>query len=222
MSRMEEYDLRFKTPFSWLLAGGSGSGKTTKTLSFLRFRKELTDSPYCENVVYYYNQWQEQFSQLEPGIVTKWVQGLPTLDQIVEDTELYKEKGGSIIVLDDFAHLIRKDLVELFTVYAHHGNCSILLLTQNLFDKNPIFRQISLNCQYISIFKNPRDSLQISAFARQVNPTNSKFVVESYRHATKRPYSYLFFDNHQKTPDNLRIRSRILPHEQPMVVYTEK
>ena len=218
---MEEYDLRLKTPFSWLLAGGSGSGKTTKTLAFLNSHKLITDNPNCENIVYYYNQWQEQFDRVQPGTVSKWVQGLPTLEQITEDTSAHK-KTGSIIVLDDFAHLMTKDIVELFTVYAHHGNCSVLLLTQNLFDKNPIFRQISLNCQYISIFKNPRDSLQISSFARQVNPTKPKFIVDCYRHATKKPYSYLFFDNHQKTDDRLRVRSRILPHEHPMWVYLEK
>ena len=39
MLGMASYDVRFKFPFAWLLAGGSGCGKTTKVLNFLRNHK---------------------------------------------------------------------------------------------------------------------------------------------------------------------------------------
>ena len=214
-------DLRLKTPFSWLMAGGSGCGKTTKCVNFLKNHAAITDGGKCDNIIYFYNQWQPSYDELDSVINITWIEGAPTMDQIRELTMPHKDRG-SIVVIDDFMTSLDKSLMELFTVYAHHGNCSTLFLSQNLFDKNPHFRTVSLNSTYISIFKNPRDKLQISAFARQINPTNSKFVIESYLAATKAAYSYLFFDNHQKTDDNFRLRSRILPHERPMIIWMPK
>lgn len=216
------FDMRLRFPFSWLVTGGSGSGKTTMVLNFLRSHKLLTTNPLCENVIYCYNEWQTGFDVLvQEEIVTEWIKGLPTISELKDKIEPHRDTG-SILVIDDFGQHLNATYVELFTVLSHHANCSVILLTQNLFDKNPIFRQISLNSTYISIFKNPRDSQQIAAFARQIKPTNHKFVVDSFIEATKVPYSYLFFDNHQETPDALRIRSRILPGQAPMTVWTVK
>ena len=218
----EKMDLRFKAPFSWLLAGGSGCGKTTKCVNFLKSHDKLIDTGKCDNIIYFYNQWQPSYDELESSMDIQWIEGVPTMNRIRELTLSHKNSGGSIVIIDDFMSSLDKSLIELFTVYAHHGNCSTIFLSQNLFDKNPHFRTVSLNSTYISIFKNPRDKLQISAFARQINPTNSKFVIDSYQAATAAAYSYLFFDNHQKTDDNFRLRSRILPHEQPMIIWMPK
>lgn len=222
MLGMASYDVRFKFPFAWLLAGGSGCGKTTKVLNFLRNHKDLTDNPDCENVVYFYNQWQSQFDNVGEDVVNCWIEGLPTHDRVAEVTESFKDRGGSIVIIDDFAHALNEEIERLFTVFSHHGNCALIFLSQNLFDKNKHFRTVSLNSQYITAFKNPRDRQQIAALARQLRPDNSKFIVDSYHKATQAPFSYLFFDNHQRTPEEIRIRSRILPHESPMLVWQEK
>lgn len=216
------YDMRFKFPFTWLVCGGSGSGKTTHVLNFLTQKRDLINVASDPKVIYYYNHWQPAFTEFEKrGIVDSWVSGVPSLADVTERITPYTDRG-SIVVIDDFAHKLSSDVIELFTVLSHHAKCAVVLLSQNLFDKNPIFRQISLNSTYISVFKNPRDALQISSFARQVNPKNSQFIVESYYAATKKPYSYLFFDHHQQTCDQLRIRSRILPHEAPMTIWVPK
>lgn len=214
------FDLRMRFPFSWLICGGSGCGKTTMTLNFLRSFREMTDNPNCKHVVYCYNEWQDAYEIMsQEGIVTEWVQGLMPMTDIKEKIVEYKNDGGCVLVIDDFGHLLTNAYGELFTVLSHHNNCSILLLTQNLFDKNPVFRTISLNATYISVFKNPRDSQQIVSFAKQIKPGHKKFIVDSFREATKTPYSYLFFDTHQKTLEQLRIRSCILPREAPMCAW---
>lgn len=216
------HDMRLKFPFTWLVCGGSGCGKTTHILNFLSNKLKLIDSSTDPMIVYYYNQWQPAFSEFEKrSIVNSWVSGAPSLSDITERITPYISRG-SIVVIDDFAHKLTSDIIELFTVVSHHSNCGVILLSQNLFDKNPIFRQLSLNSTYISVFKNPRDAQQISAFARQLRPQNFKFIVDSYHEATKKPYTYLFFDNHQRTFDMLRIRSNILPHESPMTVWIPK
>ena len=211
-------DLRFKFPFAWLIAGGSGSGKTTHVVNFLKDHKNLTTNSKCDNVIYFCNQWQDIFNDPKSIGVNKIIQGLPTLQDIKGYTNAHYE-NGSIIIIDDFAHDITSDIVELFTVYRHHGNCSVILLSQNLFDQNKNFRPVSLNSQYITVFKNPRDKAQIHHFAKQFHPENPSYIVKSFEAATRAPYSYVLFDNHQTTPDHLRMRSRIFSHQQPMQVW---
>lgn len=219
---METYDLRLKFPFTWLVTGGSGSGKTTKVTNFLLSHKNITNNPNCSNVIYCYNEWQNGFNLLqEKNVVTDWHQGLPDMQTIKEKIEPHIS-DGSILVIDDFGQHLNATYVDLFTVLSHHNNCSVILLTQNLFAKNPIFRTISLNCKYISVFKNPRDNSQIASFARQVSPNKYKAVIDSFHKATVKPYSYIFFDFHQETPTELRVRSRILPHELPMICWIPK
>lgn len=216
-------DCRLKFPFSWLVVGSSGSGKTTHVMNFLRFHKNLTSNPQCNNIIYYYNEWQDLFNTIKnENIITKWKKGLPSLDMVKAEVIEHVSSGGSIIVIDDFAHLINQDILEMFTVLSHHMNCCVILLSQFLFSKNPVHRLISLNATYISVFKNPRDSQQIASLARQLRPNDSKFIIDSYIEATKKPYSYLFFDNHQQTDDKVRIRSRILPTEAPMIAWVSK
>ena len=71
------------------------------------------------------------------------------------------------------------------------------------------------------VFKNPRDSLGISTLARQMYPNNTNFLVQSFQNATKNPYSYLLLDLHQRTPENMRLRTNILPG-QKQIVYVKR
>ena len=218
------YDLRFKTPSSFILAGASQCGKTSLTLNIIRHAAELFEDPRCaQNVVYFYNQWQNSYEGVKKeGIIHKWINELPTADKIEDETLSYKDRGGSIIVIDDFANQIGKDIAQVFTVLSHHMRAVIIFLTQNLFSKNPVYRDISLNATYILLFKNPRDSSQISHFARQFAPGKTNYIIDSFREATKRPYSYMLFDHHQGTPEILRVRSSCLPHELPMKIWLPK
>lgn len=217
------FDITFKFPFSWLICGGSGSGKTTHVLNFLEFKNELMSNSKCKNVLYFYNQWQSSFDTFsQKNIVTEWVQGMPEINDIKMKI-IDKQETGTIIVIDDFFHQLNQDILELFTVMSHHGNISVILLAQSLFGsgKNNLFRTISLNSTYISVFKNPRDNQQIAALARQLRPQNWRWIVDAYYEATKRPHSYIFIDNHQKTCEEIRIRSRMLPNEGLPIVWNE-
>jgi hypothetical protein len=69
--------------------------------------------------------------------------------------------------------------------------------------------------------KNDRDRMQVSSLGRQVCPNNSNFIVKSYITATIRPYDYLLLDFRVDTPNKLRVRSHIFPHQFPMKVYVE-
>ena len=96
---------------------------------------------------------------------------------------------------------------------AHHYNLSVVLCVQNLFYQNGIFRTLSLNSGYLVPFKNPRDTKQINFMAYSSYAKNPKLVIEAFKDATKFPYTYLLMDFTQKTPDFLRLRSNIFPHD---------
>jgi len=81
---------------------------------------------------------------------------------------------------------------------------------------------MSLNSQYIVLMKNDRDKQQISILSRQISPNNSKYIIEAYQEATKDPYDYLLLDFAPETNNTIRLRSKIFPHQFPMVTYLER
>ena len=63
-----------------------------------------------------------------------------------------------LLVLDDMmgGNAIQS-IVDWFTRKAHHRNTSVIYITQNIFDRAPQNRTISLNVHYLVLFKNPCD-----------------------------------------------------------------
>lgn len=219
------FDLRFRNPSTFFLAGVSGSGKTHFVYQILSYGKLLFTNPSCiNNALLFYSEWQDIYDKmLNEKLISECIADPPTTDLIKEKLSVFKDRGGSIVILDDLQHKLNQDIVDLFTVLSSHLNITVFILVQNLFPKERFFRDLSLNCKYVVIFKNPRDPSQVSHFARQVRPRNSKFVLQVVEEATKLPHSYILFDFHQDTPVFLSIRSNILPEEQgPISVWIEK
>ena len=98
-------------------------------------------------------------------------------------------------------------VTDLFTKKSHHSNTSVIYLVQNLFSRNKESRTISLNTQYMVVFKNPRDASQITNLAKQMYPGRVKFIQEAFADATSTPYGYLLVDLKQDTPEDLRLRT---------------
>lgn len=104
---------------------------------------------------------------------------------------------------------------------SHHNNISVIYLVQNLFHKSKEQRTISLNAHYIILFKNPRDMNQITHLAKQMYPGKNKFLQESFRDATSKPFGYLVIDLKQTTPEELRVRTDVF-REDTTLVYLQK
>ena len=109
-----------------------------------------------------------------------------------------------------------KDFSQLFT-RGTHDNMSVIFLSQNLF--HPKQRNISLNSDYMIIFKNVRDKSQFTNLAKQFMPNDVKFLKWAFEDATRVPHSYLFLDMKPDTDEKLRIRSNILSNQLPKFVY---
>ena len=128
---------------------------------------------------------------------------------------------GSLCIFDDVMNEVSSNatISKLFTRGRSHLGCSLVLTLQNIFPKESQSRTISINAQYQVLFRNPRDSLQISILARQLCPLNSKSFLEIYKRATHRAYGYLFCCFTQSCPDEIRYHTDVLPNEYPSIVY---
>lgn len=190
--------LRFYHPFSAIICGSSGSGKTRLTHDIIKAIDEMV-IPSPKRVVWVYQHWQTLYQ----GLIGKvhFVDQIPELDELQD----------SLLVLDDMMSEHEDIVAKIFTRLRHHANLSVIYIIQNLFYKSKLQRTISLNSQYIILFKNPRDLSQINNLARQMFPGQGGYLVDAYKKATEDRYSYLAIDLRQETPDNLRLQSKILP-----------
>ncbi|HKX45761.1 MAG TPA: hypothetical protein VJP77_03600, partial [Planctomycetota bacterium] len=100
---------------------------------------------------------------------------------------------------------------KLFTRGSHHWNFSVILITQNIYDKN--LRLLRLNSHYLVLLKNPQGQDQIRTLSHQMYPSKRNFFLESFADATVKHFSYLFIDVHPSTSDNQRLSTNIFPGE---------
>lgn len=203
-------DVRWKHPWAALVAGPSSSGKTTFVKKFLRYLHLLSDMEFSE-IIFYFSEWQPTYKELAETKKIDFREGVP------RGSDFENSDQPRLVIIDDLMTEIDKNVVNVFTRASHHRNLSVFFLTQNLFHKGQ--RDISLNSNYIVIFKNPRDNAQILHFARQIYPENPLFVREAFHDATEKPHGYLLIDLKQNTPENYRLRTNIFPDDGHPMVY---
>ena len=187
-----------------LVSRPSRSGKTTFVSSLLKRRKTIYNKP-GGNIYWLYKVQNDDFVQ-NLTTTAHFYNEMVTMNWLKE----HELPPNSTIVIDDMASGATEDTAQLFSVGSHHYNVNIIFLCQNLFSKYRYFRDISLNSTYVVLFKNVKDKLQITNFAKQFAPGRNKAFVEIFVKATKNPYTYLLLDNHQKTVDEHRILSYYL------------
>lgn len=204
-------DPRWKHPFTSIIAGPTGCGKTQFVITFLNNLSEMTD-PTPEKIIYSYGEWQQEFRNLPSNV--ELTEGIPDLCEY-SNTSL-------LLIIDDQMHDVNDRILSLFTKGSHHRNISVMYIVQNLFDQNAKHRTISLNAHYLVVFKNPRDASQIVHLAKQMYPGQTKYAQEAFALATRYPHGYLLVDLKQQTPEHLRLRGHIFPGENKEVYVAKK
>ncbi|KAL9962026.1 hypothetical protein ACROYT_G031085 [Oculina patagonica] len=119
-------------PFTCMVAGMTGSGKTLWVKSLLQ-QAHKTIHPPPERIVWCYSQWQPAYSELlmtMPGI--EFSKGIP---EILEQDYFFDVNKRNLIVIDDQMIEAGSDnrVVNLFTKGLHHRNLSVIYIVQNLF-----------------------------------------------------------------------------------------
>jgi len=207
-------DTRWKHPWTSMVCGPTGCGKTFFVKRFFRNMDAMSDTKF-DRILFYYSEWQSSYT--EYGNNVEFHEGLPRNDDYVNDPR------PKLIVIDDLMREASDNaVIDLFTKGSHHKNLSVIFITQNLFHQGRGMRDISLNANYIVVFKNPRDRAQIQHLARQVYPENIKFLWEVYNDATSIAHGYLLLDLKQSTPENCRLRAHIFPDDKYQYVYVPR
>lgn len=198
-------DVRLKWPFRMLVAGSSGSGKSTLMLRLVANAEEcMTRSPKL--IVVFYSHMQDTYEAIKKSspCPVRFVKGGPDED--------FTSQPGTLLLVDDLQTTHSAVMSEWFTRKSHHSDTSVAYLVQNIFDKSPHHRTISLNATYILLFKNPRDKSQITHLDKQVFPGGGGLLTKAYRLATEdSPHSYLLIDFNQSTGEEFRIRNTLFP-----------
>ena len=195
------------------VSGKSQSGKSFLVCCMLCHLEELF-TPIPSKIIYCYGIYQKELDELARDLPNKELIGFPNnLYELIEGHDSF------LIVLDDLMLQSSNDqhISDLFTRGSHHHGISMLYLTQNLFPPGKLSQTICLNSYYMVIFRNPRNSLGISTLAKQMFPKYTNYLMEVFDDATSKPYGYLMIDRHQLTPENMRLRTNILPGERQIV-----
>jgi len=174
-----------------------GSGKTQFVMHLVDSADAMIEPTPCK-IVYYFAEYQPLFEHYEDRI--EFRHGMPKVD-----------------VIDRLTDTLDQRLTRMFTRGLHHRNVLVIFMVQNFFNKYRHMRTISLNAQYIVLFKNPRDSSQFVHLAKKLYPHNSRFEHEAYVDATKRPYGYILLD----LRSDQRLRTNIFPGK-CQIVYVPK
>ena len=202
-------DFRLQCNKVMTVSGPSHAGKTAFTLQLLSKRYEMFKE-HINRVIWCYGIYQPLLMQELQRYSFIQHAGIISPDKL---------QRNDVVVLDDLLKESKdsKEVTDMFTRVAHHKNCFIVYITQNLFPPGKESRTRNLNTHYYVIFKNPRDKSQFEILARQVLPRGSKALIDIFQAATEKPHGYLFIDFTQECPEEFRFRTDIL--QKPMIIF---
>ena len=154
---METFDVRLKTPFTLILAGASGCGKTTWLERFLKEFKTVTDgASKFQTLLWFSGTKQPALFQRVRASFAGTVRFFDSIDKEVYE-QVEKQGRNSTIVIDDLMQETSgmAGVGKLFTKGRSHLNCNVILLWQNVFPNGSEARNLSINAHHMVLFKNP-------------------------------------------------------------------
>ena len=216
MEQIQEIDvdknLLLKHPFTMMVAGSTGSGKTRLVREILNSYDKITSHNSHVTVAWHYGVFQDMYRKPieNPAVRVRYMSGFP------EGAD-----ACDVLVLDDLQSTAGNDsrLSDLFTRYSHHKNLTVIFVVQNLFLQSKSMRNVALNSHYLLLLSSRRDRNQISRLASQLYPGETAFFTSAYKSALSREYGYLLVDISPTTKEEFRLRTNILPEEYPIIIF---
>lgn len=162
--------IKFLANHNTIIFGQTRAGKTHFLLEVLR-KKLITPFP---KVIYYMYGVEQDFMKSHPEIT--FIAGL-------DFTEV-KTEQPSILIIDDLALDLDREVAKTFIMGSHHRNISLFYITQNLFINSDVYRTISANCHYYVLFYNQRNFGQIHCLATQIfHGKDRARIINAYKYA---------------------------------------
>jgi len=202
-------------PFSMLISGRSGSGKTNVLINLLS-RKEFYGHYFHYTIVFSptAGEGDDMYDNLKlPKENIKNEFSEEDLNEIIKHRKELIEKKGidwvaknsrMLIILDDVIantqFLNSQDALKLFALLRHYL-CSVIVLTQS-YRKIP--RSLRLNVNGTIIF--PATQSEIEILLDEITPPNMKKreFEQCINHCTQEQYSFLYINNHAERDKRIR------------------
>ena len=180
--------LKLITPFSLVLAGPSGSGKS-KFLFELLDNLDSCTKPKIEKVIFIYGVYQDLYKNYPNIHFTDNLQYMKVRPQ-----------ENTLLILDDCMSQVKDSalLEQLFT-RGRHENISVILVLQSMFYKGSVLKTVRDNASYMAITNHIQDQTRLYTFSSQLELKNSAYFIDSYEDAMKTRFNYLFIDLHPKS-----------------------
>ena len=176
--------------FRMLICGNSGSGKT-----YLLYHMLIKPLLYFDEIyLYARNLEQDKYQKLiqkmrELSSKVRYEILHVSNDEITPVTEMDYEDNQKLVIFDDYVcDKNQKKLIDYF-LQGRHKNCSVIYLSQSFY-KTP--KDIRLNCSHYCLYEFPL-SREAKRIADELGVDK-----ETYKEATKKPYSFLYIDKAKK------------------------
>jgi len=192
--RDKNYSKHMVEPCSHILCiGPTGSGKTNSLINFIYLKNNAFD-----RIIIFTGSGTEN----EP--LYKFLKDkIPETEFFSDVNELpdvkdFAEDGESLVVIDDFINMTKKELKKIcdLLVSGRKKGISCFLMAQNF---TSVPKIISRNCSYILLYKM-NDNFTIKHILKNFNKfdiPNDKFL-DTYKKATDKPLDFLMVDMKNK------------------------
>ena len=204
-----------KFPFSLMLSGSSGSGKTNLLIKILT--KKALYSNYFHYIMVYSptaGKYDDSYKELnlppenfiENFSPESLEQLIASRKQLIDDKgiEWVAKNSRVLVILDDVianrAFLESQTALTLFALLRHYL-CSVVVMMQS-YTKLP--RALRVNCNAVAVF--PSTQSEVEVLLNEITPSGIKKrdfekVIE---YATNDPYSFLWINRHAKRGEQIR------------------
>ena len=150
-------DLKFKHPFTCIISGHSGSGKSSFCVPLLQHLDALCSERDFESGVIWFIARRPRFPRRHNCRRVMYI-----LTRASQQILKISRGRPCLVILDDMLNIYSKQVCDLFTKGSHHRNMSVILITQTLFHHGRYCRDISLNAKYLVLLKNVREIMLVS------------------------------------------------------------
>jgi hypothetical protein len=200
----------FRHPFTCILSGATGCGKTQWIKKYLNQRRELI-TPKVEHVLYCYGELNNTLLSIDAEDENVEIHnGMPSEEMIKSQCHNF---NNLLVIIDDLMCNLSGNFLDiLFTRGSHNWGVSVILVSQHLFTKE--LRIPRNNSHYIGLMRNKMGESQVRCLASQLFPDeNYAYFKETYKDVMKKKFNYLIIVLHPEIPDELQLITNIFGEE---------